>query len=73
MGLLCPVPRGSKPMMSKYVRNGRRKYEPALLAIDDPATPGPPGLTSREVTLSSWSSAGRRRTWMPIVSPAGSA
>ena len=49
------------------VREERAAEIPAwrCSAMDDPATPGPPGLTSREVTLSSWSSAGRRRTWVP--------
>ena len=52
MGLLSPVPRGSKPMMSKYVEERAAEVGAGVAAPSTmPATPGPPGLTSREVDL----------------------
>ena len=49
-GSESPVPRGSKPTMSKSSRSTSRNANDEFSAYDVPGAPGPPGLTTSEPT-----------------------
>ena len=69
-GSLDPMPRGSKPTKSK--RSARVSLASASdAAVERPATPGPPGLTTSAPIRSVRDFAGLRATPIRMVSPSG--
>ena len=68
-GALSPVPRGSKPTMSKCSSNGSPNHVLPPAAYDVPAAPGPPGLTTSDPMRDP--EAGTRSTASRIERPPG--
>jgi hypothetical protein len=71
-GVLCPVPRGSKPTMSNRALSAAKGPLPTVCNRSAAGAPGPPRLKNREPMRCSGWVAGTLATAICTCSPSGS-